>query len=333
MTVPDCLKQGVAQVPSVRSGSERRLRALGRAFLHGNRSARVREHPKDKAIVERAGQNPDALLPLPLSSLAIYLASPRSIGRSMVCVERINDRRHRRFGVSRRERFETIEKAALKPLPQRRVRRRGVEGGEAASRLLRRRRGRLLQRPAHPSPQEAADQAHREPSRDLPESRAPGDPSAVPPQSRPAHQDPRALPAELRRPSTRRRRRNCCRSRASSIPDLNALFLELFNADVYGTSAPRQGLVRRCTKEINRAGHELASEHIAAAIATMRRYNRYPRAVLPGICSPRRANKPINPRPTARSCAGPAIPCCVTSPAPLQAADVRCLPPLQPRRT
>lgn len=35
----------------------------------------------------------------------------------MVCIERINDQTHRRFGVSRRERFEKIERAALKPLP------------------------------------------------------------------------------------------------------------------------------------------------------------------------------------------------------------------------
>src|SRR5262249_31685307 len=33
------------------------------------------------------------------------------------CVERINTRRHSRFGVSRRERFETLEKSALKALP------------------------------------------------------------------------------------------------------------------------------------------------------------------------------------------------------------------------
>jgi len=33
--------------------------------------------------------------------------------------------------------------------------------------------------------------------------------------------------------------------------------------------------VRRCTKEINQSGHELASERIAAAIASMRRYNRF----------------------------------------------------------
>jgi hypothetical protein len=30
-----------------------------------------------------------------------------------------------------------------------------------------------------------------------------------------------------------------------------------------------------CTKEINRDGRELADERIAAAIATMRRYNKY----------------------------------------------------------
>ena len=36
-----------------------------------------------------------------------------------------------------------------------------------------------------------------------------------------------------------------------------------------------QGFVRSCTKEINTAGHELASVRIAAAIATMRRYNKF----------------------------------------------------------
>ena len=33
------------------------------------------------------------------------------------CVERINSRPHFRFGVSRRERFERVEKVALKSLP------------------------------------------------------------------------------------------------------------------------------------------------------------------------------------------------------------------------
>jgi hypothetical protein len=57
-------------------------------------------------------------------------------------------------------------------------------------------------------------------------------------------------------------------------PDLNTLFLELFNADVYAHIRRAMGLVSACTKEISRSGHALASEHIGAAIATMRRYNR-----------------------------------------------------------
>jgi hypothetical protein len=55
---------------------------------------------------------------------------------------------------------------------------------------------------------------------------------------------------------------------------LNALFLELFNADVYAHLRRAMGLVSACTKEINRSGHALANEHIVTAIATMRRYNR-----------------------------------------------------------
>jgi hypothetical protein len=53
------------------------------------------------------------------------------------------------------------------------------------------------------------------------------------------------------------------------------LFVELFNTDVYGNIRRCQGFVRSCTKEINQSGHELASERIAAAIATMRRYAKF----------------------------------------------------------
>jgi hypothetical protein len=51
--------------------------------------------------------------------------------------------------------------------------------------------------------------------------------------------------------------------------------VELFNADVFAHLRRCQGFVRVCTKEINRSGHELASERIAAAIASMRRYNKF----------------------------------------------------------
>jgi hypothetical protein len=58
-------------------------------------------------------------------------------------------------------------------------------------------------------------------------------------------------------------------------PELHRLFVELFNTDVYGHLRRCQGLVRSCTKEINSAGHEVASRRIAAAIATMRLHNKY----------------------------------------------------------
>ena len=48
----------------------------------------------------------------------------------------------------------------------------------------------------------------------------------------------------------------------------------MFNADVYGNLRRAQGLIRSCTKEINAAGHELASARIVAAIATMRRFDK-----------------------------------------------------------
>ena len=38
-------------------------------------------------------------------------------------------------------------------------------------------------------------------------------------------------------------------------PDLNTLFLELFNADVYAHIRRAMGLVSACTKEISRSGH------------------------------------------------------------------------------
>jgi hypothetical protein len=48
----------------------------------------------------------------------------------------------------------------------------------------------------------------------------------------------------------------------------------MFNADVYGNLRRAQGLIRACTKEINAAGHELASQRIVTAIATMRRFDK-----------------------------------------------------------
>jgi hypothetical protein len=58
-------------------------------------------------------------------------------------------------------------------------------------------------------------------------------------------------------------------------PELNRLFVELFNADIFGHIRRCQGFVRSCTKEINHSGRDIASLRIAQAIKMMRRYNKF----------------------------------------------------------
>ena len=115
VTVPDCLKQGVLKChlydPDLNPG----YAELAAQYATCVVPARVRK-PRDKAVVE-------GLVNI-LMRYARFryrrrrFTSLAEINRALAdCVEQINQRRHSRFGVSRRERFETVEKAALKPLP------------------------------------------------------------------------------------------------------------------------------------------------------------------------------------------------------------------------
>jgi hypothetical protein len=233
--------------------------------------ARVRK-PKDKAIVE-------GLVKILCRYFRFRFRHSRftsiaEINRAlMVCVERINDQQHRRFGVSRRERFDTIEKAALKALPTTEY-----DGGEWKDAKL------------HPDcfvavegDYYSAPHIHRHKTlrikltenqveifRNL-------ERLAVHPRCRmktgqrikikehfPPNSDAyyEATPQRL-----------LSQSRFIHA-DLNTLFIELFNEDVFAHIRRAMGLVSACTKEIKLIGYELASVRIAAAIATMRRYNR-----------------------------------------------------------
>jgi hypothetical protein len=214
----------------------------------------------------------------------------------MVCVERINDQTHRRFGVSRRERFEKIEKAALKALPS-------VEydGGEWKTAKL------------HPDCYVAVD----------------GDYYSAPHIHRgkrlriklTEHHIEIFLNLERLAIHPRCRQKMGYRIKilahfpANSIafyeatpqkllsqsrfihPDLNTLFLELFNADVYAHIRRAMGLVSACTKEISRSGHTLASVHIGTAIATMHRYNRIRTPYFQELLKKARQQS-MNPQPT-----------------------------------
>jgi hypothetical protein len=190
------------------------------------------------------------------------------------CVERINDRRHTRFGVSRRERFEALEKSALKVLPAHDIDVADwkeatlhadcyvyVEGDYySAPHIHRHKRLRiritdnqveiflgLVRLAAHPRCRQrdgrrirnedhfpAASQAYYEAT-----------PQKLLSQSRFIHEE------------------------------LHRLFVELFNTDVFGNIRRCQGFLRTCTKEINHSGQQIASARIVAGIESMRRYQKY----------------------------------------------------------
>jgi hypothetical protein len=190
------------------------------------------------------------------------------------CIERINERRHSRFGVSRRERFETMEKAKLKPLPPG-----DVEYGEWKEATLHADCYVYVDGDYYSAPH---IHRHKRLRVKLTENQVEIflalERLAIHPRSR--HRNGRRIRIDAHFPPASQAYYEAIPQKLLSQsrfihPDLNQLFVELFNADVYGHIRRCQGFVSRCTKEINQSGHELASERIAAAIATMRRYDKY----------------------------------------------------------
>jgi transposase len=272
VTVPDCLKQGVLKCHLYDPDLNPTYAALATQYSTAVVPARP-DHPRDKAIAE--GLVKILMRYVRFRYRRRRFTSLAEINRALTeCIERINDRRHSRFGVSRRERFETLEKAALKPLPIGEV-----EYGEWKDATL------------HPDCYVYVE----------------GDYYSAPHIYR--HKKLRVkltdnqveifLGLERLAIHSRSRYRNGRRSKIDAHfppasqayyeatpqkllsqsrfihPELNRLFVELFNADVYGNIRRCQGFVRSCTKEINHSGHDTASVRIAAAIESMRRYQKF----------------------------------------------------------
>jgi transposase len=271
VTVPDCLRQGVVKCHLYDPDLNEDYAYLAAHFSTAVVPARVRR-PRDKAIVE-------GLVKILCRYFRFRFRRSRftsisEINRAlMVCVERINDQSHRRFRVSRRQRFETIEKARLKPLPTTEF-----DGGEWKEAKL------------HPDcyvsvegDYYSAPHIHRHKTLriKLTENQVEIflhlERLAVHPRCR-SKTGERIKIAEHFPPNSDAYYEATPQSLLSQSrfihPELNKLFVELFNADVFAHIRRAQGLVSACTKEINHAGHEVASERIAAAITTMRRYNR-----------------------------------------------------------
>jgi transposase len=294
VTVPDCLKTGVVKCHLYDPDLNEDYAYLAAHFSTAIVPARVRK-PKDKAICE-------GLVKILMRYLRFRFRRSRftsiaEINRALnVCVERINDQTHRRFGVSRRERFEKVERAALKAFPSTEY-----DGGEWKTAKL------------HPDCYVAVDgdyysapHIHRGKSLRIKLTEHHVEiflnlaRLAIHPRCRQkmgmrikilAHFPANSVAFYEATPQK-------LLSQSRFIhPDLNTLFLELFNADVYAHIRRAMGLVAACTKEISRSGHTLANEHIGAAIATMRRYNRIRTPYFQELLKQARKQS-MNPQPT-----------------------------------
>ncbi|MDP2323711.1 MAG: IS21 family transposase [Gammaproteobacteria bacterium] len=272
VTVPDCLKQGVLKChlydPDLNPG----YADLAAQFATTVVPARARK-PRDKAIVE-------GLVKILMRYVRFRYRHQRftsltEINRALAeCIERINARRHSRFGVSRRERFETLERAALKPLPQH-----DVVYGEWKDAKLHADCYVVVEGDYYSAPHRHRHKKLRvKISENQVEIFLQLERLAIHPRSR--HRNGKRIKIEAHFPPASQAYYEATPQRLLSQsrfihPDLHQLFVELFNADVYGNIRRCQGFVRTCTKEINQSGHELASQHIAVAIATMHRYAKF----------------------------------------------------------
>ena len=272
VTVPDCLKQGVLKChlydPDLNPG----YAELATQFATTVVPARAKK-PKDKAVVE-------GLVKILVRYVRFRYRRQRftslsEINRALAeCVERINDRRHTRFGISRRERFETLEKAALKPLPTR-----DVDCGDWKEAKLHADCYVSVEADYYSAPH---IHRHKKLRIKITENQVELflglERLAIHPRSR--HRNGKRIFIDAHFPPASQAYYEATPQKLLSQsrfihPELNQLFVELFNTDVYGNIRRCQGFVRSCTKEINQSGHELASERIAAAIATMRRYAKF----------------------------------------------------------
>jgi transposase len=272
IVVPDCLKQGVLKChlydPDLNPG----YAALAAHYRTAVVPARV-SSPKDKAIVE-------GLVKILMRYMRFRYRRERftslaQINRALSeCVDKINERAHSRFGISRRERFESVERAALKALPAD-----DYDAGEWKEATLHADCYLLIEGVYYSAPH---THRHKRLRVKLTENQVEIflnlERVAIHPRNR--HKDGRRIRLDAHFPAASQAYYEATPQKLLSQSrfihaDLHQLIVELFNADVYGNIRRVQGLIRTSTKEIGISGHDLAGVHIAAAISTMRRYGKY----------------------------------------------------------
>lgn len=271
VTVCDCLKTGVAKCHRYDPDLNPDYSELASYFKTAVVPARA-YHPKDKALIENA-------VGLVMRLFRFVYRRRRFLSLAEVnealasIVERINTRQHMRFKISRRERFESQEKAALKLLPEvpyepiewktAKVHPDSTIGVESATYSVpyihRGKHVRVKLTPNHIEVyigQTRIKMHVRDRSRkgarvidnaDLPpnsQAYREGTPQAVLSQARFVHRD------------------------------LHTLIDEIFQQDTLGNLRRAQGLVRRAYTELKAIGREASEKTIAEAVIRMRHYSK-----------------------------------------------------------
>ena len=271
VTVPDCLKQGVLKCHRYDPGLNPSYAALAAHYTTAVVPARP-AHPRDKAIVE--GLVKILMRYVRFRHRRHRFTSLAELNRALAeCVRRINERRHRRFGVSRRERFEQSERAALKPLPAA-----DFDDAEWKDAKL------------HPdcyvvveATYYSAPHIHRGKrlrvrlTLNQVKLFLNGECLAVHPRDR--SRSGRRVRIDAHFPANSLAYYEATPQQLLSQsrfihPDFHQLVVELFNADVYGHLRRVQGLLRSATKHLHAVGHDTAVPKIVAAMAEMRRLGR-----------------------------------------------------------
>ena len=268
--VPDCLKQGVSKCHLYDPDLNPSYAELAAHYRTAVVPARPK-HPKDKALVEGA-----------VKILMRYFkwlhrkrtfTSLSAINQALSeVVTRINCKPHTRFKISRRERFEKVEREKLKPLPEQ-----AFDAIEWRQSIL------------HPDCHIAIEGAcysapfiHRgkklrvkltefqvEIYLDL---------ERIAIHARDRHRLGHRVTNSEHLPANSRAYREATPQHLLSqarfvSPALRALLDELFTADTLGNLRRAQGFIRAAIKEINETGRDVAVARIAAAIDQMRRFD------------------------------------------------------------
>lgn len=271
VTVCDCLKTGVVKVHRYDPDLNPAYTELASHYKTAVVPARPR-HPKDKALIENAVRLVMRLFRFLYRRRRFFSLAEVNQALSQV-VERINKRPHTRFKISRKERWETVEKMRLKPLPA--VPFEPIEWKTAK---------------VHPDSTIAVESAtysvpHRHRGKHVRVKLTPNHVEIYLGQERltmhardRSRQGARVIENSHLPPNAQAYREGTPQmvlSQARFIhAELHQLIDELFQQDTLGQLRRAQGLVRRAYQELQALGREGASPLICEAIRRMREYSK-----------------------------------------------------------